>query len=348
MRTYRVLLEPRAAFSGYPASETLFGAFCWSLRYLYGVAYLEELLRDYTQHEDFFVLSSAFPFFQGNSQSLACYPKPLHLVLTWQQAEEVWGNKGLLKSEKVKAAKQLKDFNKIKYLSETVWQTVLAGKRASFLFAGYCQGQYVLAEQTLMSREERENLVNFLAACKQEVVQHAAVDRMGMTTDGAGDTYYETLTFAPPCFRLHFLLRTKKIDKLMPVLRYLEDTGIGGDRRIGRGRYRILIEEITAFPAEGEWFTTLSRYLPVVGEVVWDHPITAYNLVPYRGKIESGSFLKEGNVWKAPVRYCGEGSVFRPVQNKVFFGDLPVIKKVNEVEVLQYGLGFPVYGKKVE
>ena len=89
------------------------------------------------------------------------------------------------------------------------------------------------------------------------------MDRLTYSTEGAGNTFYNQEKF----FRknetgLYFLLKTDKIDLLAPVLKFLEDSGLGTNKYTGKNHFKAEIKEkeIT-LNTKGNSFVTLSKYV---------------------------------------------------------------------------------------
>jgi CRISPR-associated protein Csm4 len=61
MQTYKLTLEPLAAFGTPLVGDTLFGQLCWALRWRQGEAALGKLLDGYTAGQPYAVISDAFP-----------------------------------------------------------------------------------------------------------------------------------------------------------------------------------------------------------------------------------------------------------------------------------------------
>ena len=77
-----VYLLPRAPFAkAAPRSDTLFGAICWAIRWLYDEETLVKLLAGFADGQAPFILSSLFPYVENTTTNPApkilFVPRPL-------------------------------------------------------------------------------------------------------------------------------------------------------------------------------------------------------------------------------------------------------------------------------
>jgi CRISPR-associated protein Csm4 len=162
-----------------------------------------------------------------------------------------------------------------------------------------------------------------------------------MSTGEEGQTFYQEEYFSSPAFKLHFLIKMDNIESFKPVFRYLEDKGIGGNRSVGKGRFKIeILNTISAGNDTACNFITLSRYIPDIAEI---NPMY-YEICPYRSKVDSEAEFKGEDIWKSRVMYLKEGSCFEANERKPFYGLCPVVKEIGGQKIRQYGFAFPVFG----
>ena len=373
MEMFRISLEPQAPIREMPASDTLFGAICWGIRQIYGENKLTDILDNFSEHENRFILSSAFPFISKNGQRLHFYPMPIlsepnsDQVLELAKKHEGKFKKGN-KYSLLKVIQELKTFKKVEFISERLFDEIIKGKKGfKVLFEDYftkkkfskegekfCPenlgGEIKLINRCLMSSVEYNNFLrkekrpNFL---KSEVIQRNKIDRFNMSTTGAGELYYTQEVFLTQYVKLYFIIKTEDIDFFIPIFRWLSDTGIGGDRTSGRGQYKIIYQkESIDLPTSGNpnAFVILSRYLPKPEEVDFNKKPLFYELLPYRSKVESSVF-KDVDIWKNRVIYFKEGSLFPLSEEREFYGQLPIIKKFQNRMIRQSGFALPVFAR---
>lgn len=341
MRTWRIVLTPRSSFSRFPSSETLFGAICWGIKRIHGEEKLFQVIKAASE-SPIFILSSSFPYLCSSKIEVAFYPKPLIFDLQKEQ------NLKCSKKETIEIAEKSKVFKKFEYLSEFLFQEALEGMGAGELFEKYLKGdiQGIPDEnrRLLVKKEEAEPFrVSFL---QKRNIQKNSIDRLTMSTQGAGQTFYEEEFFFNSSFRLHFLISCNDLEWLKPVFRYLEDKGIGGNRSTGKNLFKIdIAQEVKFKNYDSLKFVTLSKYIPLPGEIRVESEALAYDIIPYRGKVESEAEFKGTDIWKSRVFYTKEGSTFEANEKRLFYGQLVEVKDIEGTKIYQNGIAFPVFGK---
>ncbi|MGQ9629717.1 MAG: type III-A CRISPR-associated RAMP protein Csm4 [bacterium] len=346
MKTFRVKLVPASPLNGIPASETLFGALCWGIRTFYGESRLINLLDDFEGDPNRFVVSSAFPLL---SPQIYMYPMPIlpeidveSMKKITERYEKSLGGSG--KERLLRAISSYKQFKKIRYIEEEILQRILKGEGVRKLFEDYLTEERFdeKSGMLLVKSNGGRGLPKDLIKWNQPV-QKNAIDRFTMSTSGEGQLYYTSETSVGRYVSLYFLIMTDDIDFFEPILRWMHDTGIGGNRTAGKGHFRkVDVEEVETLPrGDGDQFITLSRYLPKPGEI--DLGKARYELLPYWGRVESMHFRGE-DIWKDRVVYFKEGSVFE-AERREYYGQLVDVKRIGGATIKQNGLAFPLFGK---
>ncbi len=349
MKTYAVRLSPISSFQAFPASDTLFGAICWGIKRLYGDEKLQEALKDFDKGNPQFVLSSAFPLLKNEKGiSLAFYPKPINEGLKVKDIEEIAQREKNFKKAMVDVIREYKKFKKAEYLSESLFKDVLNGRTERSIFEDYLDSKIWLGGSMLMNDAEYTSSIGNSNSkiYKSATVQKNSIDRLTMSTGEEGQTFYQPEIYTSKVFNLHFLLMTDDIDFLIPVFKYLEDKGIGGNRSTGKGRFAIEVVGEKDLPhiSASKTFISLSRYTPQTDEIQWDSNSIFYEVFPYRSKVESDGEFKGENVWKSRVMYLKEGSCLEAKDKKAFYGRVPAVKEIAGYKIYQNGLAFPVFG----
>lgn len=353
MKTYDIKLIPISSFHSFPTSDTLFGAICWGIKRLYGEEKLLKILNQFDTDSLPFLISSAFPLLE-NSQGdlLSFYPKPISTGLRSNDID-ILANKlsnGNFKKSQVKVITEYKKYKKADYISEALLKDMILKKSDKDIFEEYLlSDEIVVISGLLMKKSEIEKIFNGIVPeiFKLTTVQKNSIDRLSMSTGEVGQTFYQQEIYSSNCFRLHFLIETSDIDFLIPIFRYLEDEGIGGNRSTGKSMYRIeVIGEKELPSSNNNVFMTLSRFIPLPSEVNWNNEIACYEIFPYRSKIDSdGEFMDENeNIWKNKVMYLKEGSIFKANERKEYYGYCPVVKEIQGQKIRQNGVAFPVFG----
>ncbi len=351
MKTYCVRLIPITSFQAFPSSDTLFGALCWGIKRLYGTERLLEILCQFDTDCPPFVLSSAFPLLAGrNDASLFFYPKPITAGLRVGDVEDI--TKTItgkdFKKALVEVITKYKKFKKLEYLSESLFTAAVKGAPEKDLFNEYLKDGIKPVGPMLMKKDE---CICFWGdsnskAFKTETVQKNSIDRLTMSTGGDGQTFYQSEIYISAAVSLHFLIKTSGIDLLVPVLKYLEDKGIGGNRSTGKGRFKIELmgEKVSPTVQGSQAFVNLSRFIPSNEEIYWDSTVNCYDIFPYRSKVESEGEFKGEDIWKHKIMYLKEGSVLMAKEQKSFYGFCPVVKEIDGQKIRQNGMAFPVFG----
>ncbi|MCF6155456.1 MAG: type III-A CRISPR-associated RAMP protein Csm4 [Candidatus Brocadia sp.] len=345
MKIYQIKLTPSSSFSSLPSSDTLFGAICWGIRRIYQDSSdknsLVDILHEF-QLNPKFVISSTFPYIEEANTAIPFYPRPILECISASNINKM----AQTKKEIVCIISRYKEFKKAEYVSASLFMKILNGTSEGELFKIFYNGGIKLTGKLLMDDEEYKTIFEKLnPGSKSMAVQKNSTDRLTMSTGGEGQTFYQQEYFTSPAFKLHFLMKTNEIDFFRPVFRYLKDKGIGGNRSVGKGRFKIdILNEVSIGDDNSRKFFTLSRYIPDVKQINLESPAMFYEIFPYRSKVDSEAEFKGKDVWKSKVMYLKEGSCFEANEKREFYGRIPVVKEINRQKIYQNGLAFPVFG----
>jgi CRISPR-associated protein Csm4 len=356
----------------------------------YGEEKLKEILKEFKENTKppSFILSSAFPIIKRGSKEVYFFPKPFGEDLNHQQISDIANQlKEKIKSEfsplysdnlsLVVVTQAYKTFKKDKFVSRKLFSEILPGKANEYrLFSLYLDGKKFkpesfkpdpndlggkckLINQLLMSHEEYSALFGETTArpkfLKEAIVQKNALNRINWATDPGGETFYSEEYYNSPNFKLFFLLRTTEdINFFKPIFRYLEDTGIGGNRSVGKNHFRIPSPSEAKFDflssnGNQKKFVTLSRFFaePQEFELDDEKKRPYYELFSQRLKVES-RFEFTGVNWKNLIFYFKEGSVFYAKKNELYYGSVKAVKEIGSTEIMQNCLAFPVFFQEKE
>jgi CRISPR-associated protein Csm4 len=209
-----------------------------------------------------------------------------------------------------------------------------------------------------MSYEEgtRLRIFEHLQPLKSYDVPRNQIDRVQGTT-AEGLLFVDSQLFFARGAGLWCLMRAeeKTVEALIrPAFRYLADTGIGGERTVGKGHFNIKIEGAPSLADAGESansLLTLSYYLPPESELCLDHGYAGYNLVRRWAKRESKfpqAFAGQASppVYKRLVRLFAPGSIFPLPERKEIYGRLAQVVPEGEGpwSVWQSGLAIGIFG----
>jgi len=333
MKEYIVRLTLCSNFEITLHSDTLFGAICWGIRTLFGVSRLLDILADFDTSPPF-IHSSAFPWQKIGSDHHYYLPRPCLPPLTIGDFKAIFAEreqkvkKRVYHSDKyalLKTVGEYKTFKKITWIPLTEFRRVMKDMSELNHFNRYLDNKF--AEPGF---------------CKSGTAQKNSLDRLTNSTTGSGNTFYQTEMSFRQNHGLYFLIRTDDIeDYLKPVLRFIQDSGIGPNARTGRNWFSVEVEELELLPEnDGNAFVSLSRYIasePLIADKCF------YKLASIRSKVESRQEFAGADIWKDRVTYFTTGSVIVPHVKKSYYGRLVPVKEIAGATIRQYGYAYPVW-----
>ena len=236
-----------------------------------------------------------------------------------QRSDTLWKKRAL-----VEIASKAEPFKKAEYLSERLFAEVPYGQSNVEAFwprlkdSGSSADDIEYISKTLLSKAERD-LVSPLAQPKNfwkwTDVQRNTIDRVAGSTASGLLFFGHDLVFDRDVAGLWFALRAEEdsLERwLKPAFRYLQDTGIGGDRSAGKGQFAIAVaEEPINMPEadDGDCVMLLSRCIPKVDEFDFSQRPLAYRLATLRPKQESRLSGSSHHEYKGILRLLEPGSV---------------------------------------
>ncbi|KUO42846.1 MAG: hypothetical protein APU95_02975 [Hadesarchaea archaeon YNP_N21] len=299
-------MKPMSAFPEQLSSSTIFGAICSAVAELLGQDEVKTLLPGETLP---LLISSAFPFVREDGKKIRFFPFP---ILPSRQSRQ--GPK-----------------KEINFVQEDIFREMISSglsKDAIFAAAedGIVQGGLLCSRRLdfgIFLDEAPHNLLNRLT-CRSEEIFYRRV------------AYFKNSG-------LFFLLKcdASTKSKVECALRYLEDSGIGGDISGGFGHFRFELEEFPDFGErkDAERFLTLSLYLPARDELdIIKKGSPMYRLVRRGGRCRDG-------VMKKSVIMFDHGSTF-PLIRKEYIGRVETVRK--NPPVVEWGIAYPVRFREVQ
>lgn len=318
-------------------SDTLFSAFCITLRELYGEGELQSFLeqfptRDAPQRKPPLLLSAGLPY----AGTVRFYPRPLLPVpgLEGRTAEQ--------KTQK-----------KIAFVSESILRAWITG---SDVQSHYSEANLLQGGRVWVTAEERAMLVGrFFDEEAGDVrmwttadVPRVTVDRIssassvyqaGQVRFAAGAGFYVLVVWLDDAWR----------ERFWEVLQALGDAGVGGERSSGYGLFMPLEPQPVDLPDAEDtprWMT-LSSCWPLPGQQAIMGPGAAYELTMRRGWMDSpaGRSLR-----RKSVRMFEPGSVLCAMPGQAIYGGLADVTPdvFTTHRVWRYGLALPVGYRREE
>jgi CRISPR-associated protein Csm4 len=383
MAVWLVSLRPRSSLAGWLSSDTLFGALFWALRQLEGASKVQSWLKRCQQEPPQIAISSAFPFVDADNP-IRFLPKPLTLNPTAQIVAK-WQSD---RKEFLKVMELAKELSKANFLSETLFSQAAKGElTAEKLLEQVMSKQVEKHSGCLMTSEEAEKIASTIEQALEKLrkgeakkkeskkedareestekedkdkrkrrlrlwatmdTQHTAVDRV-LTSAAERLLYFDTEHFFAPSVGLYFLLRCPDDFPLEAVLRFLNHSGVGGNRTVGKGHFEWSAERAEQWLEQleaknGNAVILLSRCMPKPNEFDWQKSV--YRMTSRRPKFES-AYGQPMRVHKGIVRQLVEGSVLCPNQFKDAYGQLVKVGDSQDWDgtphpVFHNGIGFPL------
>jgi len=366
MKNYIVYMYPKSSSVTWPTSDTLFGAFSWAYRQLYGKKKLEMWLEDFCKNPRF-ILSSAFPCLVGENGDVLFFPKPNLLEPGVEKLRKIILRKISEKSvstgthefnqEMGKMVEIKSIWKKVKWVSEKIFQKLI---KAEWTIEeiwerkkrGIIPDDIEVLGNLLITTEERKKIIeekDIENILRDTDVQRNQIDRVTGTTAEGMLFFCRETHFFPRLANLWFLIKTEEPEFLLPLLRYLEDTGIGGERTVGKGHFRLVLnfEKPYEIPQSenGSTFITLSRYIPDKAELKFIiNEVSTWNLLNLRPKRDM-MFGEGERVWKGIIRCFQEGSIFSLPDRKEYYGQLIRAGIKEPYKIYHNGFTIPAFMK---
>lgn len=239
-----------------------------------------------------FTLSSLFPYYQetADSRPILFFPKP----------------KGALQAEGYEGHKKVK---KVKFIEQDSFLTLLRGENLNL---AHIKGSYYLGEQ--FKQEFDDDFVTSNVVPRVTVPRYEEADEKG--NPKTTDIFYMERIY----FKYHSgLFCLAQFDsevirqKVSAALHYLQDTGIGSDRNVGNGFFKLYVQPYKAFESlpAADYATNLSLFCPsnqeTLENILADENCN-YELLKRGGWITENNYLRYR---KNSVYMFSEGSIFK-------------------------------------
>lgn len=282
MSLYKIAIKPVTSFCSPLQSDTFFGAFCWSYLYRYGEKALNELLHHYKTGSPDIIFSNAFP--RGR------LPMPIGAG-GFKEKKEILSTK----QERYKKYIINKKKEHLKTITLDEFNQVINGVEPSF------SGSIITEEKTVSWR----NMVSREAY---------TVESIG----GEGSLFEVEETYSRGGYDI-YIYSTLERNVLECTLKEMFQTGIGAQRSVGKGAFKITeelkIADDFVIPEKPNGFVALSNFVPQKQE-----PTEGY----YRMllKYPKVSYISDevDSPFKKPLLFMEAGSVFYDQPVKPFYG----------------------------
>jgi CRISPR type III-A-associated RAMP protein Csm4 len=327
MDIYKVRLVPCGGITRLPDSQTLFGGICWAIRDLYGEDILEDMLDNFYNHKNRFVVSSVFP------KGLVSIPMEI-----WITAEEIGKILDTMKNDNIQIIKRAKALKKAKYMTLNVIRQYLQGnldrkELYQSILLSEEKGNYKLVDNVVAFTDEVVDILSY----KTDKGKRNCINRKAGTTQDGNLFYYDRI-FLDNKLELYFFIKVDNIEFFEPIFKYLSDCALGSDKSIGSNSYKLELDGKFTYDKKISESILLSKYIPYYEEVDWSKSYFKIGFGKY--KIESRFEFMGENVFKDEVGYLTEGSKVLLLGDKKIYGQLPIVKVLRDKKVRHNGLGF--------
>ncbi len=303
-------------------SDTLFSALCYISDRYFGKSNYKTFITPFLERKPPFLISSAFPYFDLTinenqkkiDNTILFFPKPL-----------------IFKSFIEKYPKNIKQFKNIRFISKDLFKAYLTNNNA-FLENQFQDSRgnvkldnFIQENQIWMSENERKLIPEINTLWRIQQAPRITIDRI---TNRTTIYHYSRVHFHKNAglFILFSFPNSSNSEKLLKdlvtKLRYLGDTGIGGERSLGNGQFELglnkenypFIIDLNEPKEASNGHITLSLYLPTTSEIennLLDEN-SYYQLINRKGWISDFTYHRKS------INMIVEGSVLQINRQKIF------------------------------
>ena len=308
-----IYLRPMSAYRNPFRSDTLFGLLMWGIHEIHGDDVVEELIELFRNGKPPFLISSAMPFSEEGNEMQLFFPRPL-IPLNCEL--------------KIEQMDQYKNFKKLTWLPQSVFEELYSGNLSMFEFFNdlewlpYKDIPYWKGVPVPQPR------------IKTQTVMHNVIDRLSSSAGGeAGNLFGTEDSFIEEGghFFLMEIFQDDIFDLLEGVFQFYHHIGFGGDASIGKGAFQFQVSDYAQkfSNSNANSVMNLSLYLANREELIQfrNNPkLLWYQMELRKGKVGGKLFVTD-NVWKKSVNAFREGSCFPKIDNHNVYGQFPIVKE---------------------
>lgn len=281
---YKVTIKPRSSFNSNLQSDTLFGAFCWTYKYINGESNLEKFLEKCIKDKPQIIFSNAF--------LKDTLPLPVGII-----DEMFFYDEKDSFEEKIKIHNEFKKFKNAKLIKKDCFFEIQQ-KNYKNLFEN-------IVSNDISKQTQIHNLVNRMSNNVTNI-------------DNSPSVFLDNEYFTKNCFDIYVLteLDIKTLEKLLGIMFTL---GIGAKKSSGKGGFEVLdiCEELdlTKKVNNSNAFLSLSNFIPSDN----DPTNGKYNIVNKFSKLDR-EYSSTKMPFKKPLRMIEAGSYFYTDNIKKYYG----------------------------
>ena len=332
-------------------SDTIFSALCYISDKNFGHENYSTFITPFLEGTPPFLISSAFPYFEISSNdkeqimknTILLFPKPL-----------------IFKEFVDKFPKNIKQFKKIRFVSKALFDAYLT-KDNKFLEEQFQDSQgnvkstnLIQGNQVWLSENERNLIPEVENLWKIQQTPRITIDRITKQTT----IYHYSRVHFHKKAGLFILMNVRNdinsemiVKDIITKLRYLGDTGIGGERSLGNGQFELKLNEdnmpftvnLKESGEDSQNIITLSLYLPKKSEIERSllDASSYYQLINRRGWISNFTYYRKS------INMITEGSVLQRDGQKLLgkIEDVTpeiLMKKNPYYKIHRYGYCYPI------
>ncbi|MFH1761478.1 MAG: hypothetical protein ABIA63_10305 [bacterium] len=315
MNIYKAVLEPLSSFGTPLLGDMIWGHVCWALRYLEG----ERAVNDFiTAYDSSMPLAVSDGFFSG------CLPVPV----TAPPPQKHWdalADKYASKNGAKKSFEAIKKYRRVTQVSSKILDPILDSFTLTALIDSMMDAD-TIDKEGIISRSVPRNTIDRMRGTASAFF--TSEERFYYTGSDKNKKSAE--------FDVYFLCGQEfPVERLKPVLEYIEREGYGRDRSTGRGHFRVNSLKEIKFRAVGKANAVFSlcSFVPAKN----DPPPHAYKVQPRFGRL-GGEWGSAQNPFKNGVALLGAGSTLLCDGGiKPAYGH--IIKNIHaDTRIRQYGI----------
>jgi CRISPR-associated protein Csm4 len=281
-------------------SDTLFGAFCWSYKYLHGE---EELLKFCRMYRD-----GNPPIIFSNGFAEGLLPMPLINIPT-NIKKDVEKNK----EEKLKIYTKRKIAKKLEWLKLENFNIFISGKKSM-----------TKVNKQIESTVSYGNQINRLTDTVND--------------DGEGGLFTRNEYYTKGNMDIYLKIDSQWVDRFLESAELMISLGIGADKSVGKGIFTtVSFGKFDDFniPDNPNAFVTLSNYIPSANDPTNGN----YKTFVKYGKLDR-EFARSEAPFKKPLLMISEGAIFYTDKVKEYYGRVVTNAAVYNENIIQNGYVF--------
>lgn len=315
MQLYKAEISPNASFCSPLQSDTLFGAFCWSYKYIYGEDKLLEFIQLCKQQKPPVIFSNVFPH--------NAVPVPLGLNILQKDFIHVGS-----KEEGKKRYQENKKLKNAEYITIETFQALNAS------ITDCSQLKVEIKKKEEVESGIMRNMVNRNSGTVEKGV------------DNAGNLFeqVEYHTKLGIVFDV-YILSSLEAECLKSVLELMFTLGIGANKSIGKGTFNLQSLELCNIfqkPTNANGVMFLSNAIPKEND-----PVNGFYKVFVKNSKLDREYAIGSYPFKKPLLYLSSGAVFYDTEIKQFYGrcvcNVANVEGVNDIIVSGFTIAIPLH-----